>query len=105
MTLSGEQFIPLLDGYDVWSIKPHDVLHFSFFSRYDEVPMRYTLSRDIEHAPTLCRDHISELTASLTARRKGPLVDTFDVCHLSSEVDAPPVCTICQVDLRISTNA
>jgi transposase len=32
LTLSGEQLNWLLDGYDVWRMKPHDVLHFSVFS-------------------------------------------------------------------------
>jgi len=29
LTLSGEQLNWLLDGYDVWRMKPHEVLHFS----------------------------------------------------------------------------
>lgn len=32
VTLTGEQLNWLLDGYDVWRMKPHDVLHFSVFS-------------------------------------------------------------------------
>src|ERR1700675_2614651 len=32
LTLSGEQLNWLLDGYDVWRMKPHEVLHFSVFS-------------------------------------------------------------------------
>jgi transposase len=32
VTLSGEQLNWLLDGYDVWRMKPHEVLHFSVFS-------------------------------------------------------------------------
>jgi transposase len=32
LTLSGEQLHWLLDGYDVWRMKPHEVLHFSAFS-------------------------------------------------------------------------
>jgi len=31
VTLSGEQLNWLLDGYDVWRMKPHEVLHFSVF--------------------------------------------------------------------------
>lgn len=30
--LTGEQLNWLLDGYDVWRMKPHEVLHFSVFS-------------------------------------------------------------------------
>lgn len=29
VTLTGEQLHWLLDGYDVWRMKPHDTLHFS----------------------------------------------------------------------------
>ena len=32
MTLSGQQLDWLLDGYDVWRMKPHEVLHFSALS-------------------------------------------------------------------------
>lgn len=32
VTLTGEQLNWLLDGYDVWRMKPHDALHFSVFS-------------------------------------------------------------------------
>lgn len=32
VTLTGEQLNWLLDGYDVWRMKPHEVLHFSVFS-------------------------------------------------------------------------
>jgi transposase len=32
VTLTGEQLNWLLDGYDVWRMKPHQVLHFSVFS-------------------------------------------------------------------------
>jgi transposase len=32
VTLTGEQLNLLLDGYDVWRMKPHDELHFSVFS-------------------------------------------------------------------------
>lgn len=32
ITLSVEQLNLLLDGYDVWRMKPHDALHFSVFS-------------------------------------------------------------------------
>jgi transposase len=32
LTLSGEQLHWLLDGYDVWRMKPHEALHFSVFS-------------------------------------------------------------------------
>jgi transposase len=32
LTLSGEQLNWLLDGYDVWRMKPHEALHFSVFS-------------------------------------------------------------------------
>jgi transposase len=32
LTLTGEQLNWLLDGYDVWRMKPHEVLHFSVFS-------------------------------------------------------------------------
>lgn len=32
LTLSGEQLNWLLDGYDVWRMKKHEVLHFSAFS-------------------------------------------------------------------------
>jgi len=32
ITLSVEQLNLLLDGYDVWRMKPHEVLHFSVFS-------------------------------------------------------------------------
>ena len=32
LTLSVEQLNLLLDGYDVWRMKPHEVLHFSVFS-------------------------------------------------------------------------
>jgi transposase len=32
ITLGGEQLNWLLDGYDVWRMKPHEVLHFSVFS-------------------------------------------------------------------------
>jgi transposase len=32
VTLTGEQLNLLLDGYDVWRMKPHEVLHFSVFS-------------------------------------------------------------------------
>lgn len=32
LTLNGEQLNWLLDGYDVWRMKPHEVLHFSVFS-------------------------------------------------------------------------
>jgi transposase len=32
ITLTGEQLNWLLDGYDVWRMKPHDVLRFSVFS-------------------------------------------------------------------------
>jgi transposase len=32
VTLSGEQLNWLLDGYDVWRMKPHELLHFSVFS-------------------------------------------------------------------------
>jgi len=32
LTLSGEQLHWLLDGYDVWRMKPHEVLHFSVFA-------------------------------------------------------------------------
>jgi transposase len=32
VTLSGEQLNWLLDGYDVWRMKPHEVLRFSVFS-------------------------------------------------------------------------
>lgn len=31
LTLSGEQLNWLLDGYDVWRMKPHEVLHCSTF--------------------------------------------------------------------------
>jgi len=30
--MSAEQLNLLLDGYDVWRMKPHEVLHFSVFS-------------------------------------------------------------------------
>jgi transposase len=32
ITLSGQQLNWLLDGYDVWRMRPHEVLHFSVFS-------------------------------------------------------------------------
>ena len=32
LTLNGEQLNWLLDGYDVWRMKPHEVLHFSALS-------------------------------------------------------------------------
>jgi transposase len=32
ITLTGEQLNWLLDGYDVWRMKPHEALHFSVFS-------------------------------------------------------------------------
>ncbi len=32
LTLTGEQLHWLLDGYDVWRMKPHEALHFSVFS-------------------------------------------------------------------------
>ena len=32
LTLSGEQLNWLLDGYDVWRMKPHEVLHFTAFN-------------------------------------------------------------------------
>jgi transposase len=32
VTMSGEHLNWLLDGYDVWRMKPHEVLHFSVFS-------------------------------------------------------------------------
>ena len=32
LTLNGEQINWLLDGYDVWRMKPHEALHFSVFS-------------------------------------------------------------------------
>ena len=32
VTLAGEQLNWLLDGYDVWRMKPHEALHFSVFS-------------------------------------------------------------------------
>ena len=32
LTLSGAQLNWLLDGYDVWLMKPHEVLHFSVFN-------------------------------------------------------------------------
>lgn len=32
VTLTGEQLNWLLDGYDVWRMKRHEVLHFSVFS-------------------------------------------------------------------------
>lgn len=32
VTLSGEQLNWLLDGYDVWRMKPHEALKFSVFS-------------------------------------------------------------------------
>lgn len=32
ITLSGQQLNWLLDGYDVWRMKAHEVLHFSVFS-------------------------------------------------------------------------
>jgi len=32
VTLTGEQLNWLLDGYDVWRMKPHEALHFSIFS-------------------------------------------------------------------------
>lgn len=32
VTLTGEQLNWLLDGYDVWRMKPHEVLRFSVFS-------------------------------------------------------------------------
>ena len=32
VTLTVEQLNWLLDGYDVWRMKPHEVLHFSVFS-------------------------------------------------------------------------
>lgn len=32
VTLTGEQLNWLLDGYGVWRMKPHEVLHFSVFS-------------------------------------------------------------------------
>ena len=32
VTLSAEQLNWLLDGYDVWRMKPHEALHFSVFS-------------------------------------------------------------------------
>ena len=32
LTLTSEQLNWLLDGYDVWRMKPHEVLHFSVFS-------------------------------------------------------------------------
>ena len=32
VTLTGEQLNWLLDGYDVWRMKPHEALHFSVFS-------------------------------------------------------------------------
>jgi hypothetical protein len=32
LSLSVEQLNWLLDGYDVWRMKPHEVLHFSVFS-------------------------------------------------------------------------
>ena len=32
ITLGGQQLNWLLDGYDVWRMKPHEVLHFSVFS-------------------------------------------------------------------------
>jgi transposase len=32
LTLTGEQLNLLLDGYDVWRMKPHEALHFSVFS-------------------------------------------------------------------------
>jgi transposase len=32
VTLTGEQLNWLLDGYDVWRMKPHEVLKFSVFS-------------------------------------------------------------------------
>ena len=32
LTLTGQQLHWLLDGYDVWRMKPHEVLHFSVFS-------------------------------------------------------------------------
>jgi transposase len=31
MTLTGEQLNLLLDGYDVWKMKPHEVLRYSVF--------------------------------------------------------------------------
>ena len=31
VTLTGEQLNWLLDGYDVWRMKPHEALHFSVF--------------------------------------------------------------------------
>jgi transposase len=32
LTLTGQQLNWLLDGYDVWRMKPHEALHFSVFS-------------------------------------------------------------------------
>ena len=32
LTLTGQQLHWLLDGYDVWRMKPHEALHFSVFS-------------------------------------------------------------------------
>lgn len=32
VTLTGEQLNLLLDGYDVWRMKPHEALHFTVFS-------------------------------------------------------------------------
>ena len=32
LTLTGQQLNWLLDGYDVWRMKAHEVLHFSVFS-------------------------------------------------------------------------
>jgi transposase len=32
LTLSGQQLNWLLDGYDVWRMRPHEVLHFSVLS-------------------------------------------------------------------------
>jgi transposase len=32
LTLTGEPLAWLLDGYDVWRMRPHEVLHFSVLS-------------------------------------------------------------------------
>jgi len=32
LTLTGEQLNWLLDGYDVWRMRPHEALYFSVFS-------------------------------------------------------------------------
>jgi transposase len=32
LTLTGQQLNWLLDGYDVWRMKPHEALHFTVFS-------------------------------------------------------------------------